>query len=363
MPRIARGEENTTDKINWFTRVLDVLTNMYLVEFQIHRIEDGLPGTQVFPPTGWEDVTAAPGRFDTGSYYAYDNANAQGWTPDAGADLGTHRIAWRWKQFATSSYQENAEDFELVAQAGGGPSVLYNDVADVRAMGLTDPPFTDAQILEALTTWQMVLERACRQWFYDRELTLQLDGNDSDTLHLGVPIISVEYLKINRSDLELSTDRYEVYNRQYPDDRRNPKIRLRHSRQLSDIYIAPWSLGELKFHKGYRNQEIKGRFGFIEPDGSTPAPIKHAHLKLTIEKLTHPYYVPAGEVPPTPSEVYAGVVVEEKTDGHSIKYGSSSYKERRVGLSGITQDPEILDIIKLYRAPIALALQSGWSYY
>lgn len=364
MPRIEREQENTHEIINWFSSVLGNPTDMHLVEFQILNIESGLPGTQVFPATGWEDVTSGGGHYATGHYFAYDNANSRGWTPEAGASLGTHRINWRWKQFAASSYQQRAEDFELVAQAAGAPFVLYNTVSDVRALGIPDPP-TDDQVEDALITWQMALERACRQWFYSRELTILADGNDSDTLHFGVPVIEVEHVKINRSGDALGADRYKVYNgRTYPDDRRNPKLRLIHSTQLSDIYVAPWSRGQLRFHKGYQNQEIKGTFGYLEPDGTTPRLIKRAHLKLVAEKLTRPIYTPAGEAEPEPSSTtYAGVVIEEKTDGHSIKYGSSSFKDRRVGLSGLTQDTEILDIIKLYRAPLGIASPSHWSYY
>jgi len=36
--------------------------------------------------------------------------------------------------------------------------------------------------------------------------------------------------------------------------------------------------------------------------------------------------------------------------------------ERKFGLSGITDDPEILDIVKLYRSPLALGSPSAWSY-
>jgi len=277
MPRIRREEENTTDNINWFIKVGGVLTDMYLVEFQIFNIEGGLPGVQVFPASGWEDVTAAPGKFDTGSYYAYDNTNAQGWTPESDADLGTHRIYWRWKQFSGSSYQTGAEDFELLAKSVGAPAVTYITLDDVRALGLPDPPFTDADILDAIITWQLVLERACRQWFYERELTLLLDGNDRDTLHLPVPIVSVEHLKLNGSSDALSTELYKVYNgRLLPDDRRNPRIKLVHSSYLSDIYLAPSMHGELIFQKGRQNQEIKGSWGYLEQDGATPAPIKRA---------------------------------------------------------------------------------------
>jgi len=366
MPRIKREEENAIDNINWFTTVSGVLTDMFLVEFQIFNIESGLPGSQIFPVSGWEDVTAAPGKFSTGSYYAYDNANTQGWTPESDADLGTHRIYWRWKQFSGSSYQTGAEDFELLAQGVGAPAVTYVTVDDLRALGLPDPPFSDADILDAIILWQAVLERACRQWFYERELTIKFDGNNRDTIHLGVPIISVEHLKINGSDDALDTDLFLTYSgRSYPDDRRNPRIKLKHSSQLTSIYVAASTRGELRFLRGNQNQEISGAFGFIEPDGSTPAPIKRALLKLVAEKLTLPIYTPAGTAAPAPvSTTVAGIVLSEKTDGHAISYGTASFSDRRSGgISGITQDTEILDIIKLYRAPIGIATAASWSYF
>lgn len=365
MARIRREQENTVDIINWFIRdgATGNLEDQYLVEFQIFRIEDGLPGTQVFPVTGWEDVTNAPGKFATGSYYAYDNGNSQGWTPDAGASLGTHRIFWRWKQFASSIYQEGADDFELMAQDAAGPAITYIDVADVRAEGV-DPSLTDEQIQEAIETWQMVLERACRQWFYERALTINFDGNNSDTVHFGVPIITVEHVKINESSDVLDTSLYKVYNsRTYPDNRRNPRIRLVHSQQITDIHVAPFTRGELKFYKGFQNQEVKGTFGFTEADGSVPLPIQRALLKLVIEKLTRP--IIPGDDPPEPSSLsFAGVTIEERTDGHMVKYGGGTeFEKRRVGLSGITTDPEILDIIRLYKAPMGIALPSHWSYF
>ena len=165
MPRIAREEENTTSNINWFTTLNGVKADMYSVEFQIFRIEDGLPGTQIFPVTGWEDVSAAPGKFDTGSYYAYDNANSTGWTPEADAWTGTHRIHWRWMYQSTSSYQYGAEDFELVS-VDGVPTDTYITVEDVKvALGSASSDFPDSQIEAAIVMWQQVLDRMCRQWF------------------------------------------------------------------------------------------------------------------------------------------------------------------------------------------------------
>jgi hypothetical protein len=354
MPRIARGEENTTSKINWFTRTLGVLTDMNLVEFQVLRIEDGLPGVQVFPLTGWEGVTSGGGHFATGCYYAYDNAGGKGWTPGVSADLGTHRIFWRWKQYPTSDYQEGAEDFELVG-AEGGAGDTYITIADVRAEGLANPPYSDTQIDSAILTWQDFLDRACRQWFLPKMLTVEFDGDGSYDAHFGVPIISVEYLRINLSSDDLDPSLYKVYS-----ERQNPKIALVQPAQIRDIHQMPFTYGEVRFLKGFKNQVVKGSFGCVDENGDPPRLIQRALLKLVIEKLTRPVYgTGAGD---ESSMTFAGVVIEERTDGHSIKYGTPSFQDRRVGLSGITQDPEILDIIKLYKAPIGFASTSYWSH-
>jgi hypothetical protein len=365
MPRIARGQENTPINVNWFTRVLGEFTDMYSVDFRVFRIEEGLPGDQVFPSANWESVTAGGGHYDTGHYFAYDNAHACGWTPAAGSLLGTHRIQWRWKQYVSSDYETGAEDFEVVPQVTAGPTetYVYVEVADVRAMGIEDPPYTDEQVLDSILTWQSALERACRQWFHPRAMTMQFDGDDSDMAHFGVPIISVEHLKVNESSVALSPDLYRVYNRQFSGDRRNPKIALKRASFLSDSIATNWYRGTLKFLKGRQNQEVKGAFGFVEADGSPPRLIKRALLKLVVEKLTNPIYVPSGVTPPDPAQtIYAGVVISETTDGHQIQYGTSKFKDRLVGLSGLTQDAEILDIIKLYQAPLGIANTSQWSY-
>lgn len=366
MPRIAQGQENTAEMINWFIRVYGELTDMYEVSFRIFNIEGGLPGSQIFPLSGWEDVTSGGGHYSTGYYFAYDNANACGWTPAVDASIGTHRIEWRWKQFEISDYQTGAEDFELTTAAQGSSYLLYITVDDVRAEGITDPPFSDDLILATIETWQSILERACRQWFYPRNLTLKFDGDNSETAHFGVPIISVEYLKLNEDAAVLSSDLYVVYNRVGLGDRHDPHIALRAYRFLDpsdSLYLMGFRGRPLKFSKGYQNHEIRGTFGYVEPDGTTPPAIKRALLKLVIEKLLNPLYTAPGAIPPGGSgSTYAGVVISESTDGHSITYGTATFDKRKTGLSGLTQDQEILTIIDLYRAPIGIANTSYWSW-
>jgi len=360
----------------------------------------------------------------------------------------------------------------------------YVTVQQLRDEGITAAIAADSRVLDAIRTWQEILNRACRQWFESRSLTLLVDGSDSDTLFFGIPIISIEHLKLNGATTALDTDLYKVYSsRSCPDDRRNPRIKLIGD-ELRGIYTAPLGRGRLKFLLGRQNQEIKGAFGYIEDDvpargaiqfvtkanlvdgetfvlndgvnpavtfyfdvtdsytppggyddenvrvnvsgdttadevaataktavngatalditagtvetggllrlendapgvagnraitetvvntgfavygmagGAVPYAITRALIKLVIEKLTHPMYG-GGAVTPSPAAL--GTILQEKTDGHSIKYGPAGggFGERKPGLSGITHDPEILDIITLYRAPIAVASPVAWSY-
>lgn len=367
MPALARGQENTPSIINWFITVNGVLTDAHEVGFQVWDISGGLPGTILFPVPGdgsqWEDVSSGAGNFSVGAYYAYDNAAAKGWTPGLAEMVGTHRIKWRWKITAAAPYQSDAEDFEVLVQSAGSSADTYISIQNVRDEGLAVADYPDEQVLAFIETWQTFLDRACRQWFVPKAKVILADGNDSDTLFFGVPIISIDYLKLNGGAVELNADYYRIYSNQdgWPDDRRNPQIKLIRTKECRNIFTAPVTAGELRFRRGQQNQEIKGIFGFVESDGSVPKLIQRALTKLVIEKLTRPIYSASGASPPP----ILGTILREFTDGHSIHYGAAGggYAERRPGLSGITEDPEILDIIKLYRAPLGIASPSDWSHY
>lgn len=245
---------------------------------------------------------------------------------------------------------------------------MYCTIADIRAEGITAGMADDAKVTAAIATWQPFIDRACRQWFEPAVLTLNVDGNDSDTLHTGVPIISIDSIKLNNSDTNLEVDLFKVYSSiRYPDDRRNPRITLVRSEDASNIFARPITHDRrLKFRKGRQNQVIQGTFGFVEEGNLTPELIKRALCKLVIEKLQKPLFhdpsIGAPPVPPAPPII--GPLLEEETDDHRQKYGQSggTIAPRRPGLTGITNDQEIHDIIKLYRAPIGVATPAHWGF-
>jgi hypothetical protein len=240
-----------------------------------------------------------------------------------------------------------------VAEEGG--ATIYASIEDIREFsGLTPSQVSDEGVFAAIQLWQEVIERICRQWFYPKSLTLEVNGNDSDVLHFGVPIISVSEVYINGGVEALDSSAYKVYL-----DYRDPKICLTHAQQIADLYTAALRGGDARFYKGYQNQRIVGVFGHVITGNKAPRPIRRALTKLVTEKLVAQYG--AGASGGT-STVIAGTVVSETTDGHSISYGVQSTNSRRSGLLGITSDMEILDIFALYRAPIGVATPAAWSY-
>lgn len=241
----------------------------------------------------------------------------------------------------------------------------YTTLQDVRDAGLSQADYPDDDVNAAIDLWSAFIDRATGQWFEERAATFYLDGTDSDLIALPVPIISINEIRINDDSAALDTSLYRVYNGRgpMPDDRKHPRIQLVDlSNRSRDIYLAPDRTKRLMFRKGRQNIYVDGSFGYLEADDSTPPLIERACLKLVIEKLTNPVYDTA---PTPPPPLVSGIVLEEWTDGHRLKYAQAggAYNSRAPGLSGITSDPEILDILKLYRAPLGVAVVSADTSY
>lgn len=271
--------------------------------------------------------------------------------------------------------------FELILDDGLGPDVvddgllqvgvdqpenLYVTIADIRALGITVPMASDDLVLATIQTWQQFIERVCRQWFYPLELEMELDGTDSDAIHFGVPVISISVLRLNGDSAALDPKYYRIYNNlSSPADRQNPRVKLiDNPNGVRDIYTAPLKDGKLRFRFGRQNQYIKGVFGYVETNGGPPLLIKRALTKLVVEKLATPVFVDPMNPPTMSPPLMSGVILEEWTDGHKVKYAQAGgeLKPRAPGLAGITNDPEVLGILRLYKAPIGVATPNNPSY-
>ncbi len=364
MASIARVQANTPDILRKIVYALGVPADAFAIGFRILDMTSGLPGTQVFPVADgtYEAVTTGAGKTGTGAYYAYDVAILSGWKPDIDEPLGLHRIQWRWQTASGGPYFYSTEDFAVTDAAASAP-LLYCSVEDLRKEGVTVAHASDEALLAAIITWQQAIDRITRQWFVPRALTLNLDGTDSDVLHFPVPIISVESMNINSQPDALEVGLYRVYNNrtEFQDDRRNPRIQLIGDYQDQNFFSRPIVAGSarMKFLKGRQNQNVVGVFGYVEADGSTPLLIKRALVKLVAEKIARPIVSSGAAIPP----IVSGVVLEEETDNHRIRYAEpgGGTAPGKNSISGLTSDPEVRDILRFYKAPLAMATPAHWS--
>lgn len=148
----------------------------------------------------------------------------------------------------------------------------YCTISDLRDEGLLDADADATRVQALIDHFSGQIDDWCGQFFDSRTITHEATGRGTVWLHLPVPIVAVTAVRqvwhtsSPATTYTLSATQYRAYNRSYPDDRRNPKIK-----RLG----AKWEKGG--------TYEIDGTFGFLVPDGSswkTPPQIRHACMLL-----------------------------------------------------------------------------------
>lgn len=225
--------------------------------------------------------------------------------------------------------------------------ITVQDVRDADPSGQDYPDLTDAEIEDMIDRHEEFIDFHTGQFFNEQSLTLKLDGQGGRILHLTIPIIELTKLEINDSGQpeDISNDVIVYDGRGFPqDDRRNPKIALTAGKR--SIFAGAVNPRRV-FLRGYRNQLLEGKFGFVEPDGSTPARIQRAVLRLVVREIER------GGLSPEP--IPPGYVVKEVTDGHSITYGTQGGGDVAETTS-LTGDSEIDQTIADYRVPAKIGV-------
>jgi hypothetical protein len=208
---------------------------------------------------------------------------------------------------------------------------MYVTLAEVRAEGIADPPYSDARVQDKLDWAQLMIEQATGMFFEKRTAqTYLLDGSGTPILELPAPGLAITSVKID-GDLVDST-RYVNRNRWEADDYWYPRLEVRD--QPTRLQRA---LGQARSSSvwpvGQQNIEVKGDFGFVitAPSASasgvasTPPGIKRATIRLAAKVLRELRVDPAGLTGGMQSETL----------------GNYSYTLGQQVLTGATGDPEI----------------------
>jgi len=348
MMYLLSSSVNTEQLLNFFVvNSSGFLTDAYLVELKITTIG----GSQIHPIAGgWLDVTTI-GRFDTGSYYAVEVDGSEGWNVIVGG-AGPHVINWRYKLTASDDYVTWSMKFYVDTSPGiyGYPYRTIISLSEVRDEGLTVSEVSNAKLESLIGLVNDYIEEATQQVFRPTPRTFRVDGPHHERLFLANPIIGIDYVKPDRSTealeetaLAINFTRVDLTykDRLKPDPRRNPSIALTPARFY--LEASRYYRHNPMFGVGRLNHEIKGVFGFLESDGSVPKLIEQAALELVFANVV--------TLEPGATTTTAGPLIEETTDRHSVRYGSTTASE---GSSALATSRRIEEILKAYRSPIGL---------
>lgn len=364
MAALARLQSSSCSNpvLDLFTSVNGVLTNVFVLEYQVFDRSTGTP-VQVYPVTVGQRAAVniatdcpAGDRLGTGHYVAR-------WDVPSNENLGTHFVKWFFKLSSGSPEQTYTEEFEVLAEVVGfsDPALSYCLVQDLRDEGLTDTvKFTDAWVQRRIYLASRMIDAATKRHFYPKAMTLKVDGRGGPMVLLNDPIIAVSAVEFDTtpylpSATPVDMDLIRVYNRhltqnlESPDDRANPKIELFHPADSLTHYDSGsllWT--RLVFPRGQQNVTITGFFGFTEYDGSakgrTPELIKHACKLLVFREIDKMARTGARFDRQNRSRI-----TSERTRDQAYTLGPSALT---AGL--LTGDPEIDSILAMFVRPPGL---------
>lgn len=236
---------------------------------------------------------------------------------------------------------------QLQVKATGAANTIVNGPAKL----LRSSQLTKRRATDLITKNMQFVDRATRNFFNKRTGVFDLEGDNSPTLWLPVPIIEIEKILINSTDTELfdgeDKDFVAFKGRQSPaDDRKNPMIKLGMGRSRDSIFNG--SITTRIFARGTVTK-VHGSFGYLEPDGSTPAPIKDAMKMLIFEELNKPNSNQGAS-----NQQSAGPLRRIKVDLHEKEFfaNTSAESDKKAVLSGI----HAVDVILAqYKSPMIVS--------
>jgi hypothetical protein len=201
---------------------------------------------------------------------------------------------------------------------------MYCTLDEIRAEGITTEQASDARINLLIPMACQYIDQTTRQFFEPREFPLLFDGRNEKMIFLPVFPIEVTAVTVNGA---VVTD-CVFYNRFFPDDRRVPRV-----------------LRPVGFPTGNQNVSITAKWGFVEKVGTdykTPAQINQVAKKLVIREI------PTLADTEGQEEKKRGRIISENTDGHSYTL------DKLVASANYTGDPEIDEVLFMYRAPVSI---------
>jgi hypothetical protein len=208
---------------------------------------------------------------------------------------------------------------------------MYTTVEDMRAEGVTAAQASDERLTALIEEASRMIDRATGWFFEPRELTYHLDGRGTPTIELPAPLIRLDQLLIDGSEVVVTFENPIVIGAPVQSGFYAPHITFRYGR---------------RFPRGRSNVETSGVWGYTEHDGTfmgrTPLEIRRACMMIVLRLLPS-----LADTDATDEARNRWRVVEERTR-------DQSYKLNPAQRGSFTGDPDIDHILLSYRRPAAM---------
>lgn len=209
---------------------------------------------------------------------------------------------------------------------------MYTSVDELRAEGVREEQASDTRLEALIEDATLTIDGFTGRFFEPRAMTLRFSGRRSPTLHADVPLLALDRLWID--DTEIMEPPERLLRATGPLLSGHPVPALR----LLDGRIFP---------AGYLNVSIEGTWGYTEVDGvsaqgRTPPAIRRVCKLLVMRSL--PKLADSGAISDAAMQWR---IVEERTR-------DQSYKLARLDRGALTGDPQVDDVLLRYRRPMQL---------
>lgn len=321
-------------------------------------------GARVFGPDNVQVYPVAPtfadvlttGKISLGFFYLP-------YTFDAAAAKGLWKIEWRWKLATTETVYRTWELLFYVEQSydltddDGFRGLPFRSIvapAEMRSLGLTVTQASDVRLERLIREAIDYIEKETRNWFRPVYFKSRVDGGHANTLMLPMGILGIEDVWINESTSAQNHSSYRPnFYRidkvdpavQRPDPRYNPHLTVRRSASIFQGNYG--SYGNSVYGAGITNVQVAGIFGYLEGDGKVPAMLMRAAFKLVYSTAV------SGSVTSSSSSVPAGQLTSRTVDFYSESYAQTGGSATTL-TSVLARSPEVEQILKAHRAPLAL---------